>query len=177
MKSYDRIFLVGPMGAGKTTIGRRLASRLHLEFIDLDAALEERTGVDIPRIFDIEGEAGFRRRERQLLDELTQRKGIVLATGGGAIVDPENQSHLGSRGLVIYLRASLETQTRRTHGTNRPMLNGDDPAVRLSALMQTRGPLYEALADRIIDTEDGHPERLAEELAHALEESGIVDPH
>lgn len=177
MKSYDRIFLVGPMGAGKTTIGRRLASRLHLEFVDLDSALEERTGVDIPRIFDIEGESGFRRRESQLLDELTQHKGIVLATGGGAVIDPDNQRHLGARGLVIYLRATLDTQIKRTHGTNRPMLNGEDPATRLSALMQTRGPIYEALADRVIDTEDGHPERLAEDLARALEESGIVDPH
>lgn len=177
MKSYDRIFLVGPMGAGKTTIGRRLASRLHLEFVDLDSALEERTGVDIPRIFDIEGEAGFRRRESQLLDELTQHKGIVLATGGGAVMDPKNQSYLGGRGLVIYLRATLDTQTKRTKGTNRPMLSGEDSGTRLAALMETRGPIYEALADHIIDTEDGHPERLAEELARLLEDSGIVDPN
>lgn len=173
MSHIDRIFLIGPMGAGKSTIGRRLAQRLSLEFVDLDAAIEERTGVDIPRIFDIEGEAGFRRREAVLLDEITQRPGIVMATGGGAVLDPESQRHLGARGVVIYLRASIATQLARTRGSDRPMIQAEDPEARLTNLLAERGPIYEALADVIVDTEDGNPERLARRLAEQVQQPGV----
>ncbi len=169
MRAIDRVFLIGPMGAGKSTIGRRLARRLGLEFIDLDAALEARTGVDIPRIFDIEGEAGFRRREAELLDTLTRQAGIVLATGGGAILNADSRRHLGSRGVVIYLRARITTQLARTRGSSRPLLQAADPAARLQQLLDERAPLYESLADLCVDTEDGNPDRLAAELADRLQ--------
>lgn len=172
MNHVDRIFLVGPMGAGKSTIGRRLAERLGLSFIDLDQTIETRTGVDIARIFDIEGETGFRRRESALLDELTQLKGTVLATGGGAILDPKNQQHLSARGVVVYLRARVATQLTRTRNTDRPMLRSDDPAKRLAELIEIRDPIYTALADVEIDTEAGNPERLAEQIAERIQPSG-----
>ncbi|AGY91311.1 hypothetical protein SPICUR_01460 [Spiribacter curvatus] len=168
MTMTKRVFLIGPMGAGKSTIGRRLAARLRLSFVDLDAAIEARTGVDIPRIFDIEGEAGFRRREAELLDSLTQQSGILLATGGGAILDADNRRHLSERGQVVYLRASVPAQLARIRHSNRPLLRDEDPAGRLRAILAERAPLYEALADISIDTEDGSPERIAERLAQRL---------
>ncbi|RZU99267.1 shikimate kinase [Spiribacter vilamensis] len=168
MTRKDRVFLIGPMGAGKSTIGRRLAARLHLSFVDLDAAIEARTGVDIPRIFDIEGEAGFRRREAGLLDTLTRQPGILLATGGGAILDPENRRHLAERGQVVYLRAGVPAQLARIRHSDRPLLRGEDPAGRLRGIFEERAPLYESLADISIDTEEGPPERIAERLARRL---------
>jgi len=147
------IFLIGPMGAGKTTIGRQLAAALHLEFIDSDHEIEERTGVDIPTIFDIEGEEGFRKREVAVIDELTQRDGIVLATGGGAVLREENRNHLGGRGLVIYLYATLDRLMDRTHrDKNRPLLQTDDPRAKLQELIETRDPLYRQTADIVYDT-------------------------
>ena len=175
MSHIDRLFLIGPMGAGKSTIGRRLAQHLGLEFIDLDAAIEARTGVDIPRIFDIEVESEFRRREAALLDELSQQSGIVLATGGGAVFDSDSQRHLGARGVVIYLRASIATQLSRTNGSNRPLIQNKDPETGLRALLAERGPIYEALADIVIDTEDGNPERLARRLAERIQQPGIKE--
>lgn len=172
MNRIDRIFLIGPMGAGKSTIGRRLAQQLGLEFIDLDTAIEERTGVDIPRIFDIEGEAGFRRREATLLDELSQLSGIVLATGGGAAMDPDSQRHLGARGVVVYLRATIATQLARTRNSPRPMIQSDDPEQRLRDLHHQRALVYETLADITIDTEDGNPERIARILAERIQQPG-----
>ncbi|MEX0374969.1 shikimate kinase [Spiribacter pallidus] len=174
MTPIDRVFIIGPMGAGKTTIGRRLARRLGLGFMDLDEALEARTGVDIPRIFDIEGEAGFRRREAMLLDELTRCPATVLATGGGAVLDPANRERLAARGVVVYLQTSVAAQLRRTRGSSRPLIQGEDPETRLTELMATRGPIYESLADVIVGTEDGNPERVAERLADRLQQPGPV---
>jgi len=174
MAHNDRIFLIGPMGAGKSTVGRRLARRLGLEFIDCDQALEARTGVDIPRIFDVEGEAGFRRREAALIEELTARPGIVLATGGGAVTDPENRRRLAERGLVVYLRAAVDTQLARTRHSSRPLLQCAAPRERLEALLAERAPLYEQLADLIMDAAEGGPERLAARIAARLEEQDIA---
>ncbi len=149
-----RIFLVGPMGAGKTSVGRQLARRLGLEFVDADHEIERRTGVDIPYIFEVEGEAGFRERERRVLAELTLRPGIVLATGGGAVLDEANRAVLAARGTVVYLHASVGEQLRRTRGDRRrPLLQVADPAARLAELMAVREPLYRAVADLVVETD------------------------
>lgn len=147
------IYLVGMMGAGKTTIGRALARKLGWEFIDLDHELESRCGVRVSIIFDIEGEQGFRKRESTLLDECTRRPGIVLATGGGAVLDPENRRHLRERGVVVYLRASIDELFRRVErDRNRPLLQTDNPRQRLQDLLEQREPLYEEVADLVFDT-------------------------
>jgi shikimate kinase len=148
------VFLVGPMGAGKSTIGRQLARQLRMVFYDSDREIEHRTGVDIPLIFELEGEPGFRKRERLVIDELTSLPNIVLATGGGVVLDPDNRSYLAERGLVIYLHASVNQQLARTkHDRNRPLLQTDDPRQRLEDLMQVRDPLYREIADLVIDTD------------------------
>ena len=154
MKMPGSFFLVGPMGAGKSTIGRQLARQLGLRFVDSDREIEARTGVDIPLIFELEGETGFRAREKTVIDELTAQPGIVLATGGGAILDPDNRRHLGSRGYVIYLHASVDQQLARTErDRNRPLLQTADPRGRLQQLMDEREPLYREIADLVIDTD------------------------
>ena len=141
------------MGAGKTTMGRQLGKKLHLEFIDSDRVIEERTGVDIPLIFEKEGEEGFRKREEAVIDELTQKDNIVLATGGGAILKPSNRQHLKTRGTVIYLHSDIEHLIERTRqDKNRPLLQTADPAAKLRELMDTREPLYRETADIIINT-------------------------
>jgi shikimate kinase len=164
-----RVFLVGPMGAGKTTIGRQLAQLLHLEFLDSDQAIEARAGADIPWIFDVEGEAGFREREVRMIDELTQRDSIVLATGGGAILREENRTALSQRGSVVYLYASIRQQFERTSkDRNRPLLQVPDPEGRLRELMAERDPLYREIADHVVET-DGLPARtVAQQLSRAL---------
>lgn len=154
----DNIFLIGPMGAGKTTIGRQLAKSLGLDFVDSDHEIESRTGASIPLIFEVEGEAGFRRREREMIDELTQRSRIVLATGGGAVLDPANRAHLSARGQVVYLRASLEHLLKRTaKDRNRPLLRTDDPRARpeqiLARILEQRDPLYREIADLVVETD------------------------
>lgn len=147
------IFLVGPMGAGKTTIGRRLAQSLGLDFFDSDEEVERRTGTTIAIIFEIEGEAGFRKREHQVLSELTALSGIVLATGGGAVLLPANRELLRSRGTVVYLRTGIAEQLRRTrNSSHRPLLNAEKPEERLRELAEQREPLYEAAADIIVDS-------------------------
>jgi shikimate kinase len=147
------IFLVGPMGAGKTTIGRYLAKSLGKDFYDSDREIERRTGVNIPVIFDIEGEAGFRRRESKIIAELTQLNEIVLATGGGAVLDAANRRELAYRGTVIYLYASPEQLYRRTgHDCNRPLLQTDNPLERLERLLEERDSLYREVADIVIKT-------------------------
>jgi shikimate kinase len=154
MKKPGSLFLTGPMGAGKSTIGRQLSRQLKMDFYDSDREIELRTGVDIPLIFELEGEAGFRKRERLIIDELTSLPNIVLATGGGAILDPENRRHLSERGVVIYLHASVNQQLTRTrHDRNRPLLQTDDPRQRLEELMQVRDPLYREIADLVVDTD------------------------
>lgn len=154
MAKSDNIFLIGPMGAGKTTIGRQIAKNLGVDFVDSDHEIEQRTGASIPLIFEIEGEEGFRRREREVIDDLTRRKGIVLATGGGAVLDTANRNHLAGRGTVIYLRASLDHLLKRTaRDRNRPLLQTEDPRARLEGIIKIRDPLYREIADIIIDTD------------------------
>lgn len=148
------IFLVGPMGSGKTTVGRALARRIGFEFFDSDREIESRCGVDIPTIFDYEGEAGFRDREQRVIDELTAVPGIVLATGGGAILREVNRTHLATRGHVILLKVDIKEQLRRVaFDTNRPLLKTEDPEARLKALMLEREPIYKAVAHVEISTD------------------------
>ena len=150
---HGNIFLVGLMGAGKTSVGKLLAKRLGLAFLDSDHEIEARTGVKIPVIFEIEGEAGFRARESAIIDELSRLDGIVLATGGGAVLDPANRAELHSRGTVIYLRASVDELWNRTrHDRSRPLLQTADPRARLADLMTVRDPLYREAAHVIADT-------------------------
>jgi shikimate kinase len=151
------IFLVGMMGAGKTTIGKALARVLQREFIDLDHELEARCGVRIPVIFEIEGEQGFRKRECQVLDDCTVRPNLVMATGGGAVLADENRRALQSRGIVVYLRASVEELFRRTsRDRNRPLLVTPDPKATLRSLLELREPLYTAVADVVVDGHTGY---------------------
>lgn len=169
MAVYDRIFLVGPMGAGKSTIGRLLARALKLEFIDADTEIEQRTGADIPWIFDVEGEPGFRDREQQVIDELTQRNRVVLATGGGVVLRAENRRALSSRGFVIYLKTSLDEQLRRTGGDRkRPLLNVDDPERVLRELTEQRHPLYAEIADLSIESDSSSPKVVAQRVLAQL---------
>ncbi len=154
MKMPGNLFLTGPMGAGKSTIGRQLSRQLNMPFHDSDHEIEQRTGVDIPLIFELEGEAGFRKRESAIIDELTLLDGIILATGGGAILDPQNREHLASRGTVIYLHASVNQQLKRTgRDRNRPLLQTADPRKTLEELMAIREPLYRETADIVINTD------------------------
>lgn len=153
MSRESRIFLVGPMGAGKTTIGRRLAKSLRRRFIDSDQEIERRTGASVALIFDVEGEAGFRAREKRIIDELTGLDDVVLATGGGAVLAVENRAALSERGFVVYLHAEIDQLVERTRrDANRPLLDTEDPATRLRELMERREPLYREVADLIIDT-------------------------
>ncbi len=154
MIAGQSIFLVGPMGVGKTTIGRQLAEYLGYDFIDSDREIESRTGASIPWIFDVEGEAGFRQRETAVIDELTQRSSIVLATGGGAVIAPENRRHLGGRGLVVYLQADIEELLKRTaFDKNRPLLQTEDPRGKLQELIEQRDPWYREVADVTFNTQ------------------------
>jgi shikimate kinase len=154
MTVAENLYLIGPMGSGKSAVGRQLARRLHLDFVDADAEIESRTGVDIAYIFEREGEQGFRARERDLLDELSRRRGLVVATGGGAVLDAETRRRLRERGCVVYLRASVDQQLARTrHGTHRPLLNNADPRGTLEHLMALRAPLYEEIAEIVSNTD------------------------
>jgi len=147
------IFLVGMMGAGKTSVGRILAKRLQKTFYDSDHAIEDRTGVKIPLIFEIEGESGFRVRESAVVDELTALRDIVLATGGGAVLSEKNRDRLRTRGTVVYLRASVRDLLNRTrHDKNRPLLLAADPRARLTELYEKRDPLYREVAHVTVDT-------------------------
>lgn len=169
-KSLDNIFLIGPMGAGKTTIGRQLARILKKDFVDSDQEIEERTGADIAWIFDVEGEEGFRKREKKVIEDLTGLKNIVLATGGGAVLAPENRKYLQSRGTVVYLMATIGQQVERTrHDQRRPLIqNVDDIRGRLSELMEIRDPLYREIADHIVATNRRSPRSVSNEIAKQL---------
>ena len=169
MKMPGRLFLVGPMGAGKTTIGRQLARLLNRPFYDSDREIEVRTGVDIPLIFELEGEQGFRKREQAVIDELTQCPSIVLATGGGVVLDPNNRRHLTARGFVIYLQTSVASQLSRTRrDRSRPLLQTRDPGTRLEELMREREPLYRAVADLTINTDDHAAKDIAQRILHII---------
>lgn len=169
MNKPKNLFLVGPMGAGKSAVGRHLARLLHLEFVDSDEEIEIRTGVDIPFIFEKEGEEGFRRREVKVIDELSQREGVVLATGGGAIADPESRSRLGARGFVVYLHTSVKQQLERTQRRRkRPLLENGDKEKVLRELMEQRDPLYREISDLIIETDGRRVQTVAREIHDAL---------
>ena len=175
MRKHHSIFLIGPMGAGKSTVGRRLAEELRLAFVDSDKEIEARSGAEIPLIFELEGEAGFRRREREAIDALTQRRGIVLATGGGAVLAPANRCCLAGRGLVVYLHTTVDEQLARTAGDrNRPLLQTADPRGRLEALMAERDPLYREIADLILDTDGAKVAGMTRRIIEALEGLGVV---
>jgi len=169
------IFLVGMTGAGKSTIGRLLARRLGREFIDLDHTLEARCGVRVADIFEIEGEAGFRRREAQLLDECTQRRSMVLATGGGAVLLPENRRLLHTRGIVVYLRVALKELYRRLeHDRTRPLLQAADPKERIRNMLEQREPLYDEVAHLTFDTGAMHASKVARTLLAELEHAQLL---
>ena len=170
MPVLRRIFLVGPMGAGKTTIGKYLAQQLKLQFFDTDTEIEARTGADIPWIFDVEGEEGFRDREQQVVEEMTQMDSVVLATGGGVVLRPENRRALAARGYVIYLYATIDEQVRRTRrDRRRPLLQKGDPEQVLRDLMALRDPLYREIADHIIETDGCSPKTVAQRLVRELQ--------
>ena len=169
MKHPKNLFLVGPMGAGKSAVGRQLARLTHLDFVDSDEEIESRTGVDIPFIFEKEGEEGFRTRESKVIDELSLREGIVMATGGGAVVDPDSRSRLGGRGFVVYLYTSVKQQLERTQrGRSRPMLENGDREKILEELMELRDPMYREIADLIVDTDGRRVQTVAREIHEAL---------
>lgn len=177
MATRVNIFLVGPMGAGKTTVGKRLADDRGMQFFDSDQEIAARCGVDIPYIFEMEGEAGFRKREKQAIAELTARNNIVLATGGGAVIDPENRQNLGARGFVVYLHASVDQQLMRTaRCENRPLLQAPNRREILEGLLAQRDAFYREIADLILDT-DGHNARwLANAIERALDQTAGVSP-
>jgi len=157
------------MGAGKSAVGRQLARMLHVDFVDSDDEIELRTGVDIPFIFEKEGEEGFRKREVNVIDDLSQKDGIVLATGGGVIVSPQNRNHLGARGFVIYLHTSVDQQLSRTRkGRERPLLDKDDPRAVLEGLMAEREPLYREIADLTVETDGRKVRAVANEILDKL---------
>ncbi|MGH8751085.1 MAG: shikimate kinase [Burkholderiales bacterium] len=163
------IFLVGLMGAGKTTVGKLLARRFDKNFQDSDHEIEHRTGVKIPVIFEIEGEAGFRRREHALLQELAVQSNIVLATGGGIVLDPANRQTLRNNGTVIYLRAAPSELWQRTrHDKNRPLLQTADPLTKLKELFTERDPLYREVAHLVVDTSRQSVRTLAKQLEDRL---------
>ena len=163
------------MGAGKSTVGKLLAEKLHYEFLDSDHEIEARTGANIPMIFDIEGEAGFRAREAAMIDELTQRPQIVLATGGGVVETEANRQHLRSRGFVVYLKSPVEALIQRTkHDRNRPLLQTDNPAKVLRDLMAKREPWYMEMADLIIETQQVPVHRVVRKIIDRLTVEKVV---
>jgi shikimate kinase len=169
MLAKGNIFLIGPMGSGKTAVGRHLARMLRFTFLDSDADIEARTGVDIAFIFEKEGEAGFRVREKESIERLTRLDSIVLATGGGAVIEEENRRALAERGVVVYLATSIDQQLERTrHARHRPLLNDTDPQQKLQELMQRRSILYAEIADFTVSTDGRRVQLVADEIHNAL---------
>ena len=169
MKHPKNIFLVGPMGAGKSAVGRHLARSLHLTFVDSDDEVESRTGVDIPFIFEKEGEDGFRKREAAAIEDLTRLDGVVLATGGGAVMNADTRSNLGGRGFVVYLYTTVDQQVARTKkGRQRPLLKNGDPRSTLEALLQKRDPLYREIADLVVETDGRKVHSVASEIIEQI---------
>jgi len=169
MSLPKRVVLVGPMGAGKSTIGRMLAKELGYRFLDSDRIIEERCGANIPWIFDVEGESGFRERETAMLKELSEEPGTVLATGGGAVMRSENHAVLKSDAMVVYLRASIDQQIERTRkDRNRPLLQNDNPEAVLRKLFALRDPIYTELADIVMHTDRKSPRLVVRQLVNRL---------
>lgn len=163
------VFLVGPMGSGKSAVGRQVARRLGLRFVDSDEEIVARTGVDIAYIFEREGEAGFRQREAEVIDDLTLQDGILVATGGGAILDAGSRARLRERGRVVYLRTSVEQQLARTRRTNdRPLLDNPDPRGTLARLFEQRAPLYLEVAELVVDTDGRKVKSVVEQICREL---------
>ena len=166
------IFLIGPMGVGKSTIGRVLANIMNLRFFDSDQEIESNSGADIPWIFDVEGESGFRERERKMISQLCKRRNIVLATGGGAILAKQNRQALCSNGTVVYLKASIAKLVDRTRkDKNRPLLQTSDPEGRIIELFKTRNHLYKETADIVIDTDGKNPQAVASEIQRLVQKT------
>lgn len=169
--THNNIFLIGPMGSGKSAVGRRLAHELALSFHDSDEEVEGRTGVDIPYIFEKEGEEGFRKREATVIGELATQEGVVLATGGGAVLDPASRQLLAEHGTVVYLYTSVPEQIRRTRKSrNRPLLNDGDPGEVLERLMAVRDPQYREIADLVIETDGRQVAAVTRDIMKALKD-------
>ena len=167
------IYLVGPMGSGKTTIGQRLADLLGLEFLDCDQELEAHTGASVSLIFDVEGEEGFRARETRLLADLTNRKGVLIATGGGAVLREENRRMLRETGLVVYLKTSVAQQLRRlSRDRSRPLLQTEDRRARLEALAEHRNPLYEEVSQIVFPAQNRGLDAVAKDLEQKIRRYG-----
>ena len=174
-QTLPNIYLVGPMGAGKTTVGRHLAELLGRDFIDSDHEIERKTGATIPWIFEKEGEVGFRLRETNVLNELTSRASLVVATGGGAVTQPDNRKFLNQRGIVIYLYTPVELQLQRTYrDKNRPLLQVDDPEQKLRDLLSARDPLYREIAHYIIETNQGAARELAQKILQLISSQQVT---
>ena len=171
MAEKRNIFLVGPMGAGKSTIGRELADKLHLEFFDSDHEIERRTGADIAWVFDLEGEEGFRIREETVIEDLSEKQGIVLATGGGSVISAQVRNRLSARGIVVYLETTIDKQVARTQrDRRRPLLQTDEePRTVLEKLAVERNPLYEEIADVIVQTDDQSAKIVASKIVERLD--------
>jgi shikimate kinase len=170
MLSKPNVFLIGPMGSGKSAVGRHLARLLRFSFHDSDADIEAKTGVDIAFIFEKEGEAGFRQRELESIERLTRLEGVVVATGGGAVILAENRRFLADRGTVVYLETSIAQQIERTrHGRHRPLLNDTDPKLKLGELMDQRAALYAEIADLTVSTDGRRVQLVADEIHREIE--------
>ncbi|WP_440877225.1 shikimate kinase AroK [Thalassotalea sp. PLHSN55] len=171
MAEKRNIFLVGPMGAGKSTIGRELADKLHLDFYDSDQEIERRTGADIAWVFDLEGEEGFRKREEGVIDDLSEMQGIVLATGGGSVISSQVRNRLSARGIVVYLETTIDKQVARTQrDRRRPLLQtSEEPRTVLEKLALERNPLYEEIADVIVKTDDQSAKVVANKIVERLD--------
>lgn len=165
----NNIVLVGPMGAGKSTIGRQLSTRLDYEFLDTDHIIESRAGADIPWIFDVEGEQGFRDREANILAEIIDRDAVVIATGGGIVMRPENRKLLAQSAMVIYLMASIDQLVKRTFkDKKRPLLQVDNPKQKIQELYERRDPIYREVADRIVVTDNGGTKLIVQKISEIL---------